>query len=138
MGNTSSKKIRVSFEDMTDTIIRNPNAYILINTLPTEEQDCLIFNTISADKEESIVNNYLSTNKHICIIVYGKNCNDLTIETKYKQLVALGFKQVHVYLGGMFEWIILQDIYGRDNFPTIEKHATSNVDILRFKPQKLL
>lgn len=139
MGHTfsSSKNITVSFEDMTDNIIRNPNIYLVINTLPIEEQDCLIFNTISAEKEETLVNSYLSTNKHIFIIVYGKNCNDTTIEKKYKQLIALGFTKVHIYLGGMFEWILLQDIYGRENFPTTEKYNGDAVtDILRFKPTK--
>jgi len=135
---SSSSKVAISFEDMTDHIIRNPSTYIVINTLPLEEQDCLIFNTIGADKEETIINKYLSTNKHIFIAIYGKNCHDVTVEKKYKQLVALGFTQVHIYLGGLFEWLLLQDIYGKDNFPSTAKDTNMITDILRFKPTKLL
>jgi hypothetical protein len=37
---------------------------------------------------------------------------------------------VKVYFGGMFEWLLLQDVYGSDSFPTTSKE----IDILKFKP----
>jgi hypothetical protein len=44
----------------------------------------------------------------------------------------LGFSDINVYVGGLFEWLLLQDIYGTDEFPTtrIEK------DLLKFKGRK--
>jgi len=38
-----------------------------------------------------------------------------------------------VYPGGLFEWLLLQDIYGEDNFPTTKKE----MDILRFKGKQI-
>ena len=76
----------------------------------------------------------LSGKKEVNIIIYGKNCNDNTLYTKYQQLISLGFYNVYVYPGGLFEWLILQDIYGHDDFPTTKKE----LDFLRFKPNKIL
>jgi hypothetical protein len=42
--------------------------------------------------------------------------------------VSLGFKNVYIYLGGMFEWLLLQDVYGQKEFPTDKKG-----EILDFK-----
>jgi len=44
-------------------------------------------------------------------------------------LVALGFTEVYIYLGGLFEWVLLQDIYGTELFKTTRRVA----DILRYK-----
>ena len=54
--------------------------------------------------------------------------------TKYTQLVNLGFVNVYIYPGGLFEWLCLQDIYGDDEFPTTNKE----LDILKYKPARLL
>ena len=64
-------------------------------------------------------------------IIYGKNANDITIYQKYTQLTDLGFTNVYVYPGGMFEWMLLQDIYSDDHFKTTQKE----LDILKFKPK---
>jgi len=37
---------------------------------------------------------------------------------------------VHIYPGGIFEWLLLQDIYGDDMFKTTSKE----LDILKYKP----
>jgi hypothetical protein len=68
------------------------------------------------------------------IIIYGRNCNDEKIYSKYSQLNSLGFYNLYVYCGGLFEWLMLQDIYGRDEFPTTKKE----LDILKYKPSKAL
>jgi hypothetical protein len=49
-------------------------------------------------------------------------------------LLALGFYNIFIYSGGMFEWLILQDIYGDKEFPTTSKQ----LDFLKFKPNKKL
>ena len=41
----------------------------------------------------------------------------------------LGFINIYVYPGGMFEWLCLQDIYGSEHFPT----TTEETDILMQK-----
>jgi hypothetical protein len=73
-------------------------------------------------------------NKSIRIIIYGKNCNDENVNKKYQQLLTIGFYNIFVYQGGLFEWLMLQDIYGKDLFPTNKKE----VDLLKYKPQSIL
>ena len=60
----------------------------------------------------------ISNNTNLKIIIYGKNSDDQTIYNKYDQLNKLGFYNIYLYSGGLFEWLLLQDIYGRDEFPT--------------------
>ena len=130
MGNQSSIQ-RLNFEDIQDTI-KNKNKYVIINTLPISEQMCLIPNTIDISSEESTINNLVSQNNSREIIIYGRNSNDMTIYDKYEQLTKLGFRNIYVYPGGMFEWLCLQDIYGKDEFPT----TTRQLDILKYKPTR--
>ena len=134
MGNNQPKQqVKVNFEDI-QFIIKNTDNYLLINTLTENEQNCLIINTMPIDKEEIIINKLLNTNKNIKIIIYGKNCNDDTPSKKYEQLINLGFVNMYVYVGGMFEWLLLQDIYGKELFPT----TTNQLDLLKYKPNKIL
>tara|TARA_B100000035_G_scaffold25614_1_gene20090 strand:- start:1369 stop:1791 length:423 start_codon:yes stop_codon:yes gene_type:complete len=132
MGNSNSI-IKVNFEDIQSSIVNNN--CILINVMKQNEQDCLIKSTININEEENIINEHINNyNKDINIIVYGKNSNDIKIYDKYTQLIQLGFTNVSIYIGGLFEWMLLQDIYGFENFPTTK----SELDILKFKPNKLL
>jgi len=116
------------------TAYKNPEIYLLMNTLPLSEQLCLISNTLTPQKEEILMNRYLNSNKNIRIIIYGRNSNDETIYKKYNQLINLGFTNVYLYLGGLFEWLMLQDIYGFDDFPTTSRQ----LDILKYKPNQKL
>jgi uncharacterized protein (DUF1919 family) len=93
------------------------------------KQDCLIQNSIHASKEEEILNNCLRNNKLIKIVIYGENCTDNKVIVKYNQLYKLGFVNLYVYIGGLFEWLLLQDIYGDEEFPTSSKI----IDILKYK-----
>lgn len=114
----------------------NANKYAIINTLDKNIQTCLIQNTISIHEEEDIINSILK-DKHsnlVTIIIYGLNSNDESVYSKYDQLVKLGLKNVFIYTGGIFEWLLLQDIYGRDLFPT----SSRELDILKYKPRKIL
>ena len=132
MGNSQSIQ-KINFEDM-QTAYKNPEVYLLMNTLPLSEQICLILNTLTPQKEETLMNHYLNSNKNIRIIIYGRNSNDETIYKKYNQLINLGFTNVYLYLGGIFEWLMLQDIYGFDDFPTTSRQ----LDILKYKPNQKL
>jgi hypothetical protein len=124
---------KINFEDM-QSVYKNLEIYLLINTLPETEQNCLIIGTVNAQQEEILINKYLRSNKTIQIIIYGRNCNDEKVYTKYQQLIKLGFNNVFIYSGGLFEWLMLQDIYGFDEFPTTIKQ----LDLLKYKPRQQL
>jgi hypothetical protein len=133
MGNSQSVQ-KINFEDI-QYVIKNSESHILINTLNELNQECLLPNTICINKESDLINKLIQTgNKQIKIIIYGRNCNDEKIYIKYKQLVSLGFFNVYIYTGGLFEWLMLQDIYGEKEFQTTKKE----IDFLKYKPNKLL
>ena len=112
----------------------NNNKYAIINTLDPLYQTCLIPNTIPIAEEEEIVNDIITNSKKTKIIIYGLNSNDEKVYSKYEQLIKLGIKHVYIYNGGMFEWLLLQDVYGRELFPTTSRE----LDILKYKPRKIL
>ena len=124
---------KLSFEDV-QFAMQHRDQFILINTLPALEQSCLIKSTISHSEEEHTINGLLQqyglADKKI--IIYGRNSTDETITTKYNQLTNLGFQMVYLYVGGLFEWLMLQDIYGKDEFPT----TTYTLDLLKYKPMR--
>ena len=126
MGQTQSVK-KVNFEDVKQTLSTN-NDYLLINTLDMNEQNCLIKGTITPEKEIMVINKNLN-NTNLRIIIYGKNSADESIFKKYNQLNKLGFYNIYLYSGGIFEWLLLQDIYGTDNFPT----TTKELDHLKYR-----
>ena len=74
-----------------------------------------------------MISMYDLKSKHI--IIYGKNANDESSEKKYQQIQKLGFLYVFLYSGGLFEWLLLQDIYGKEEFPT----TTYTLDLLKYK-----
>lgn len=123
---------KADFEDVKYAI-QNPSKIFLINTMSSLEQDVLIQQSVHSRDEEKVINNLLNNFsfeiKDISIIIYGKNANDITIETKYHQFKKLGFQHVYIYYGGMFEWALLNELYGTDEFPTTQKIR----DILKFK-----
>jgi hypothetical protein len=134
MGNKLSTSIKINYEDV-QYILKHPEGHLLINTLSDAEQECLIVNTMNIKNEENIINICIKNGrKDIKIIIYGKNCNDEKTLNKYNQLTSLGFYNVYIYVGGMFEWLMLQDIYGENEFPTTKKE----LDILKYKPYKVL
>tara|TARA_B100001540_G_C15802229_1_gene640430 strand:+ start:797 stop:1210 length:414 start_codon:yes stop_codon:yes gene_type:complete len=118
--------IKINFESLQDELKKNS---LIINTLPLNLQKCLIVGTISAEQEQIIINDKLKNDINITIVIYGANSCDDTVIDKYNQLKQLGFKNVFIYSGGLFEWLLLQDIYGKDNFETIG----DEVDLLKYK-----
>ena len=145
---SSNSKTKLNYEDVqnaskqsfsnTNSTNGNGNSkkYAIINTLDKNCQTCLIQNTIPIQDEEDVINSILKDkySNNITIIIYGLNSNDDSVYSKYEQLVKLGIKNVFIYTGGMFEWLLLQDIYGRELFPTSSKE----LDILKYKPRKIL
>jgi 23S rRNA pseudoU1915 N3-methylase RlmH len=121
---------KVHFEDISSLCKNDSNhETIIISTLPENMQQCLIKNTLNINEEVDTINQLLRKNKKQKIIIYGKNYSDENIFKKYNQLKQLGFTNIYLYIGGIFEWLCLQDIYGSDIFPCIG----SETDILKYK-----
>lgn len=132
MGNKPSSVKKIGFEDIKYQLNRG-NKFIIINTLDERAQECLIKGTTLPNEEVMIINKAIS-NPSLTIIIYGKNYNDDKIYEKYHSLLQLGFVNVYVYPGGIFEWLLLQDIYGEKEFPTTSKE----IDILKFRPKPVI
>jgi len=131
------QKLTASFEDIQENLQQSEKSrrLYLINILPANEQACLIEGTMTADVEEKAINDWIKSAKTVdCgIIIYGKNSDDMgRLEKKRRDLRALGFHDVFIYPGGLFEWLLLQDIYGRELFPT----TSYILDILAFRPSR--
>lgn len=129
MGNVNSINSikKINFEGMQLAI--NDINVIIINTLEDNNQSCLIEGTIIPEEEVTLLNKCLNNMNNQKIIIYGKNNNDEKIFTKYQQLISLGFTDVFIYIGGIFEWLLLQEVYGENQFPT----TNSELDILKYK-----
>lgn len=123
MGGAVSKISRIGFEELQQKLPQS----VLINTLPIHEQDVLIRGTMTAQQEVSKVE--FALQHKMPIIIYGKNARDASVYTKYEQLLTIGHAQVFIYPGGLFEWMLLQDIYGKDAFPT----TSTCLDLLKFR-----
>ena len=48
---------------------------------------------------------------HKKIIVYGMNTSDTSVQIKLKQLQNLGFENIYSYDGGLFEWLLLGELF---------------------------
>lgn len=125
---------KVGFEDVKKAI--SNQSYTLINTMDTGFQDCLIQSTIPIHQEENIINNWMRKNDFSSrtLIIYGKNASDNSVFDKYTQLKQIGFSNIYIYSGGLFEWLLLQDIYGSADFPTTKQ----NVDLLKYREPQIL
>lgn len=131
MGNVQTIN-KISFEDMKYCIENN---IIIISVIKTQDEKCLIKNTVISYNEENIINDLFSKkNLSTMIVIYGYNSNDNNIIKKYKQLLQLGFNNIYLYIGGLFEWLLLQDIYGSDSFPTTLKELNH----LKYKPPSII
>ena len=131
MGQAPSVR-KVNFEDVQYAIKQRQN-YLLINTLDMNEQGCLISKTVPVNNEDNLINQYLNKKINVNIIVYDKNANAPNLMKKYEQLLNLGFINVYIYPGGLFEWLLLQDVYGKEDFPT----TSNELDILKYKGKSM-
>ena len=126
---------KVNFESVQNIINnKSKEKFIIISTLNINNQKCLIKNTLLPEREIELINLTLKDSKKINILIYGINCSDSNVIYKYNQLYKLGFTNLYVYVGGLFEWLLLQDIYGEDEFPTTSKI----IDILEYKGKPLI
>jgi hypothetical protein len=118
-------------------VIKNRANVLLINTLPANEQTVLIPTTVVSDNEESVINELIKNYEvsGYTAIVYGKHSMDVSAEKKFHHLKQVGFGKVFVYSGGLFEWILLQDIYGETHFPTT---CPPDKDLLKYAPRPVL
>ena len=78
-------------------------------------------------------NKLIKSNQNVNIIVYDENANAPNLMKKYDQLIGLGFINVFIYPGGLFEWLLLQDVYGKEDFPT----TSNELDILKYKGKSM-
>ena len=121
----------IGFDDLLHCI-RNPAKYAIIHTMSAAE--CvLISGTLSVEEEETFMNEYLSkyVENQKTIVLYGRNSCDDSPRKKRAQLLSLGISDVYIYAGGLFEWVLLQDIYGVSEFPT----TAVVTDLLAYRPQ---
>ena len=128
MGNVSSV-YRCNFETIQEMIKVNSRDIILINTLDRNNQSCLIQGTLSVGDEIKVIDESLRKRQKKTIYIYGKNYNDETVYKKYEQLSKISQFECYIYLGGLFEWLLLQEIYGCLLFPT----NGSEQDLLKYK-----
>ena len=128
----------VGFEAVEKEITTSSSSVFIINTLPLEQQDCLIRGTLTAEQEERAINDaltkYVPNAPPFQCIIYGANCCDLSPDKKRKQLLGLGFglKEIKIYRGGMFEWMLLQDIYGDAKFATTKRE----LNLLKYRASR--
>jgi len=124
---TSSTPPLVSFTDIEHYVLKQPaSAKNVPCTLITTMAEPIITGTVAVKEEEDAVT---SAPKDALIIVYGRNSCDTSVFRKYEQLRVLKYTNVAIYLGGAFEWCLLQDVYGAEAFPT-----AAACDLLKFAP----
>jgi rhodanese-related sulfurtransferase len=126
MGNTPLQ--RVNFEDVQSA---QQGAALIINVMHENEQAVLIAGTVKPCDEVEAVNDALR--RKFPIIVYGRHANDVAAEAKCAQLRALGSRSF-LYAGGLFEWLMLQDIFGAEQFST----TGNKLDLLDFITKTVL
>jgi rhodanese-related sulfurtransferase len=135
MGNSESAIKKVNFDDII--MISKDSKHFLIHVMEKEDEDLLIKGTLSINEEIEKMNSLLSLEKmNVTIVIYGKNTDDVSkVIGRYRQLHEMGFSNVYVYLGGLFEWLLLQEIYGNDEIRT---NNICKKNILDYKPARSL
>jgi hypothetical protein len=123
MGNTAVNRSRATFEDVAK------QCDLLISVMEEgSDSDLLIAGTVPIAGEIAAVELAIATKRPV--IIYGTNAHDDRIYAKYDQIAKLGGVG-KVYIGGLFEWLLLQDIYGVDKFPTTSR----TLDLYKFRPK---
>ena len=120
---------------------------VLITTNPVSNDtgnggnggNVLIRGTIqSVEEEERIINQALDSGKmgEMILFIYGKNCSDTLPVRKAQQFIDLGFRNIYVYLGGIFEWALLADLYGVGEFPFRDGVVGDNISLTLMQQRK--
>jgi hypothetical protein len=142
MGNSESAIKKANFDDVimiSKELSKNSakKTQILIHVMDKDDEELLIKNTLSINEEIEKINSLLSLRKmDVTIVIYGKNTDNVSkVVRRYKQLCDMGFFNVYVYLGGLFEWLLLQEIYGNNE---IQTNNICKRNILDYKPTRSL
>jgi len=117
MGQIYSSYQHYTFKELQQKI-DSKHDFILLNTLPVQEQNYLIRGTINAIHENDFINGLIKKDRGKEIIIYGRDHHDMKVIEKYNKLKKVGFTKIYIYFGGLFEWSLLQEIYGVSNFQT--------------------
>lgn len=101
-----------------------------------DDETILISGTTSISNETPRINKLLDDREYDTnVIIYGKNTDDYeNLAKKRTQLLTLGFRNVWIYPGGIFEWVLLQDVFGKTQFPT----TTQVNDIIKSRPKSVI
>jgi hypothetical protein len=118
MGQIYSSYQHYSFKELQNKMDHCKGEFILLNTLPVQEQNYLIKGTINAVLENDFINSLAKKDRGKEIIIYGRDHLDMSVIEKYNKLKKIGFTKIYIYFGGLFEWSLLQEIYGVNNFQT--------------------
>lgn len=125
----------IGFEDMLSLLRSN---VVLLNTMARGDQACLIRGTLHADDEESAMNAMLTSTDPLVtdrwVVVYGRHTLDPKPMEKARTLRLMGLSRLLVYRGGLFEWLLLQEVFGQDQFPT----QGACPDLLAYRPSPTL
>ncbi len=118
MGQIYSSYQHYTCKELQNKIDNKKGEFILLNTLPIQEQNYLIKGTINAVAENDFINSLIKKDRNKEIIIYGRDHHDMKVIEKYNKLKKIGFTNIYIYFGGLFEWSLLQEIYGVSNFQT--------------------
>lgn len=126
MGGAGSKRIgdirRCNFE--TVNMARHDGVIISAGPLVS-----YIEGTVDGDKANQVLDKCLREDPSKLVVFYGLNSTDSAPLHRWNNATQLGLENAHVYCGGMFEWLILGELYGNDMFPV----TSIQDDLLKFK-----
>jgi hypothetical protein len=123
MGNTKTKFIGF------DKIIKLEDNELLI-TVMGYNTTTFIPKTIIPSQEESVINKIINDKlqNNYTIYLYGKSSKDMElIGKKINQLKELGFYNFAVYAGGFFEYLLLRESFGSNDFPIVGNIESADV-----------
>lgn len=111
------KNTILNFDDMKQAIDRG---YTICHIMEEADEGIIIKNTLSVKDEIKKINDFLQNDQlDGMIVLYGRNYTDIDkLAQRQKQLNSLGFMRVFIYVGGLYEWVLLQNVYGDKLFPT--------------------
>ncbi len=111
------KNTILNFDDMKQAIYRG---YTICHIMEEADEGTIIKNTLSVKDEIKKINDFLQNDQlDGMIVLYGRNYTDIDkLAQRQKQLNSLGFMRVFIYVGGLYEWVLLQNVYGDKLFPT--------------------
>ncbi len=130
-GNSSSVPKVVGPNYITD----NNAKVILLATPQVDAKMWCIDGTLTPEMEEReinrIIQKYSSSGKapEEKIVYYGLNSVDRSPDEQTAKLASHGI-EASVYRGGMFEWLLLREVFGADNYPVVSTLAISNSNVV--------